>query len=146
MPRYTSQGIVYSLVIHTSAKRDLADIGRDDPDTENEIYALLQQIKGSQRLLESLTIKDYGLAPGSDFHVDQWQEQQRKGRNIWRLKFWDLESLGIQYRVIYAFDNRISRYFILAVLHRDFNYDENHPRCKQLLAVYDALGIPSYVS
>jgi hypothetical protein len=122
----------------------LAEIGREDPDTENEIYALLQEIKASQELLESLTVKDYGLTPGSDFHIDRWEEQQWKGRNIWRLKLWDLESLGIRYRVIYGFDNRISRYFILAVLHRDFDYDENHPRCQELLVVYDGLGIPSY--
>jgi mRNA-degrading endonuclease RelE of RelBE toxin-antitoxin system len=144
LSHYTSQGIVYSIVIHTAAKQDLAEIGLDDPDTENDIYALLQEVKGSQELLCALTIKDFGLTRDSDFHVDLWTAQQQKGRNLWRLKLWDLEDLGIRYRVIYAFDNRISRYFVLAVLHRDFNYDETHPRCKQLIEVYDRLGIPSY--
>jgi mRNA-degrading endonuclease RelE of RelBE toxin-antitoxin system len=144
LPRYTSQGIVYSIVIHTAAKRDLAEIARDDADTANEIYALLQEVKGDQDLLSALTVKDFGFAEDESFHVDQWVEQQRKGRNLWRLKLWDLENLGIRYRVIYAFDNRISRYFVLAVLPRDFDYDEKHPRCQQLIEVYDRLGIPSY--
>jgi mRNA-degrading endonuclease RelE of RelBE toxin-antitoxin system len=144
VPRYTSQGIVYSIVIHTAAKRDLAEIGRNAPDTENDIYALLQEVKGNQDLLAALTVKDFGLAREADFHVDSWVAQHQKGRNLWRLKLWDLEDLGIRYRVIYAFDNRISRYFVLAVLHRAFNYDEANPRCKQLLEVYDRLAIPEY--
>ena len=144
MPRYTSQGIVYSIVIATAAKQDLAEIAIDDPDTEAEIAAVLHELKGNQHLLDALTVKDYGLAREAPFHVDWWSAQQQKGRNLWRLKVWDLEDIGMQYRVVYALDPRISRYFILAVLHRDFDYDEKHPRVQQLLATYDRLGIPSY--
>jgi hypothetical protein len=144
LPRYTSQGIVYSLVIAVLAKQDLAEIGRDDPDTENDLYALLQEIKADQALLSSLTVKDFGLAHDVNFHVDVWAAQQQRGRNLWRLKLWDLEELNIRYRIVYALDPRISRYFVLAVLHRDFNYDEHHPRVQQLLEAYDRLGIPSY--
>lgn len=144
MPRYTSQGIVYSIVIATAAKQDLAAIATDDPDTEAEIAAVLHELKGNQQLLDALTVKDYGLAREAPFHVDRWSTQQQQGRNLWRLKIWNLEDMGIQYRVVYALDPRLSRYFILAVLHRDFDYDEKHPRVQQLLATYDRLDIPSY--
>lgn len=144
MPRYTSRGIVYSLVIARAALQDLADIRRSDPDAEDVILALLQEAKGSQAILESLTIKDFGLARDQGYHVDAWAAQQQQGRNLWRLKIWDLEDLGIRYRVVYALDPRISRYFVLAVLPRDFDYDERHPRVQQLLATYDGLGIPSF--
>lgn len=144
MPRYTSQGIVYSIVIARAAKEDLAAIAKDDPDTEAEIAVLLQELKGNQIMLDALTVKDFGLARDAPFHVDQWSAQQQQGRNLWRFKIWDLEDIGIRYRVVYALDPRISRYYILAVLHRDFDYDEKHPRVQQLLATYDRLGIPIY--
>ncbi|MGD9878554.1 MAG: hypothetical protein AB7U95_00310 [Reyranella sp.] len=144
MPRYTSRGIVYSLVIARAALQDLADIGRSDPDTEDLILTLLQEANGSQTILESLTVKDFGLARDQAYHVDVWVAQQQQGRNLWRLKIWDLEDLGIRYRIVYALDPRISRYFVLAVLPRDFDYDERHPRVQQLLATYDGLGIPSF--
>lgn len=144
MPLYTSRGIVYSIVIHTSAKKDLAAIGIKNPDAEADIYAFLQEVKANQKLLASLTVKDFGLTRDANFHVDSWTTQQRQGRNLWRLKLWNLENVGIRYRVVYALDPRISRYFVLAVLHRDFNYDENHPRVRHLIEIYDRLGIPAY--
>jgi mRNA-degrading endonuclease RelE of RelBE toxin-antitoxin system len=128
----------------TAAKHDLAMIGENDPDTEAEILAILQEIKGNQQLLDALTIKDFGFARDVSFHVDKWVSQHKQGRNLWRLKIWNLEDLGIQYRIVYALDPRISRYYILAVLHRDFDYDEKHPRVQQLNATYDRLGIPSF--
>jgi hypothetical protein len=144
LPQYTAQGIVYSLAIAVAAKQDLAEIGREDPDTENDIYVLLQEIKANQALLESLSVKDFGLARDQNFHVDVWASQQQQGRNLWRLKAWDLEELKIRYRVIYALDPRIRRYYVLAVLHRDFNYDDTHPRVQKLIDTYDRLGIPTY--
>lgn len=144
MRRYTSQGIVYNLVLHRGAVADLDRIGKTDPATQDELYVLLQEVKADQNLLEALTVKDFGLARDQRFHVDAWAAQQRRGRNLWRLKLWDLEKLGIRYRVVYAFDPRIHRYFVLAVLPREFDYDENHPRVQELLAVYDRLGIPDY--
>jgi plasmid stabilization system protein ParE len=144
LPPYTSQGIVYSVVIAVAAKEDLAAIAKDDPETEAEIVAVLHELRGNQQLLDALTIKDYGLTRDAPFHVDSWSAQQRQGRNLWRLKIWDLEDIKIRYRVVYALDPRISRYFILAVLHRDFDYDEKYPRVQQLLAAYDRLGIPTY--
>jgi len=144
LPHYTSQGIVYTLLIHVSAKLDLESIGQDDPDTRDELYALLQEIKSNQDLLDALTIRDFGRARDEKFHVDRWVSQQWQGRNLWRLKSWDIEELGIRYRVIYTLDPRIRRYYVLAVLPRKFDYDEQHPRVQQLLAVYDRLGIPAY--
>lgn len=144
MPKYTSRGIVYSLALHRSAERDLEQLEAVDPDARDELYALLQEIRGSQALLESLTVRDFGL-PGSErFNVQPWQAQQQRGRNLWRLKCWDLENLGLRYRVIYALDPRVSRYYVLAVLPRSLAYDEQHPRVRELLAVYDRLGIPHY--
>ena len=144
MSRYTSRGIVYTLVIAKAALADLTAIEQEDPDTANDLLVLLQEIKNSQVLLDSLTVRDFGAEATERFHVDAWAAQQTQGRNIWRLKSWDLENRGIRYRVIYALDPRISRYFVLAILPRDFDYDPRHPRVVELLRSYDRLGIPAY--
>ena len=49
-----------------------------------------------------------------------------------------------RYRVVYALDPRVSRYYVLGVFTRDFNYDASDPRSQRVLALYDELDIPSY--
>lgn len=46
---------------------------------------------------------DYGAHRSADFHVSKWFEQRNKGRDLWRLKVWDLGDKGLRYRVAYAF-------------------------------------------
>jgi mRNA-degrading endonuclease RelE of RelBE toxin-antitoxin system len=122
----------------------LADLRVTDPDSADLILALLQEAKVNQSALESLSIRDFGAARNQRFSVDMWVAQQNRGRNIWRLKIWELEELGIRYRVIYAFDPRISRYYVLGVFHRDFDYDESDSRTQRVVASYEQLGIPDY--
>lgn len=144
MAGYTSEGIVYTLKVHRDAREDLDAIGIRSAEAKAKIYATLGEIGGSQRLLEALTRKDFGLSRDETFNVDVWGAQQNKGRNLWRLKVWALEVQGIQYRVIYCLDPRVSTYYVLGVLHRDFDYNAKNPRAAKLLEIYDRLGIPSY--
>lgn len=141
MPRYTTQGIVYKLGIHEDAKADLVEIGKRAPDVEKTILALLQEIKASQWWLESLTIEEFGAYEAEKIHVDKWEHEISQGRNIWRFKAWNLESLGLKYRVIYCLDPRTSFYLVLAVIPRSINYDPKHPRVIKLEKLYDSLGI-----
>lgn len=104
----------------------------------------LQEVQGDQHLLDMLTAQNYGSDRAEKFHVTKWVQQQRRGRNLWRLKIWDLESQGIRYRVVYALDPRIQRYYILGIVHRNFDYDESDPRTRRILAEYDTLDIPTY--
>jgi hypothetical protein len=144
LPRYTSQGIVYALKVANAAVTDINDISTHDPVAAARIRAVLQEINGSQRLLGALTSRDFGLTRNENFHVAAWDSQQNKGRNLWRLKVWDLEAQRLRYRVVYALDPRNSCHYVLAVLDREFNYDESHPRVRQLLELYDRIGIPPY--
>jgi mRNA-degrading endonuclease RelE of RelBE toxin-antitoxin system len=141
LPLYTSRGIVYTLKVHREAQSDLNSIGTKHPDVRDEIVALLQEIGGSQDLLDALTIKDFGINGDKPIHVDWWWELQQQGLNAWRFKAWDLEEAGLHFRVIYVLDSPRSRYIVLAVLPRSFDYDVNHPRIQQLLATCERLGI-----
>lgn len=136
--------MVYSITVHEDAETDLDEIWELDEDVAAEIIALLEQAKTDQELLDSLTIKDFGAYGTEKIHVDKWLDQQKKGRNLWRVKLWELEDRGIRYRIIYALDPRCSRYHVLGILPRGFDYVANDERTKKLLAAYDELGIPNY--
>lgn len=136
--------IVFKLAIESGAKADLAGLWQTDPESAGVLQATLQQLAVDQQLLDSLTIKDFG-AHGTEFiHVDRWVEQQRLGRNLWRLKHWELDGKGRHYRVVYALDPRVSRYYVLGIFTRDFNYDAADARTKRVIAAYDKLGIPAF--
>lgn len=136
--------IVFKLSLDADARRDLEGLWASDSDSAAVLAATLQHIAGDQRLLDSLTIKDFGSHGSDAFHVDRWVEQQREGRNLWRLKVWELEGKGKRYRVAYALDPRTSRYYVLGIFTRDFNYDATDARTRRILASYDRLGIPAY--
>lgn len=136
--------IVFKLIVDPATTADLEGIWETDPESAGFLEALLQQIAADQRLLDSLSIQDFGAHGTEAFHVTKWVEQQRHDRNLWRLKHWDLEGKGRKYRVVYALDPRVSRYSVLGVFTRDFNYDTSDPRTKRILAAYDKLGIPTY--
>lgn len=136
--------IRYSFVLHPAAQADLDALWKEDFRSAALLTATLEQVKADKRLLESLTMRQFGAYGSEPFHVERWIEQQRSGRNLWRLKLWELEGEGRYYRVVYALDPRSTRYTVLGIFTRDFNYDRNDPRTRRVVADYDALGIPAY--
>lgn len=135
---------MYSLILSEGAESDLDDLWQDEETAAADIEVLLQEVQGSQYLLDMLTAHDFGAHESEKFHVSKWFGQQNKGRNLWRLKVWDLEKHGLKYRVIYALDPRVQRYHILGIVHRDFDYDENDERTVRIFDEYDRLDIPTY--
>lgn len=144
MPKYTSEGIVHRLLLHKSAAADLDEIDIRDLHVGYDLRILLQRLGKNQRLLESLTIRGFGALGDEPLSADPWIAQQARGRNLWRLKFWELEDKGQRFRAIYTLDPRVHHYYVLAILNRDFNYESNHPRVLQVLEVHDNLGIPGF--
>lgn len=134
----------YTLNVHEDAIADIEALCDVDLEAGAAIAAWLEQAEVDQWLLESLTIRDFGADESEDFHVDKWIAQHRAGRNLWRVKIWKLEKRKLNYRIIYALDSRQTKYYVLGVLHRKFDYDPAHERSKRLLAAYDDLGIPKY--
>jgi mRNA-degrading endonuclease RelE of RelBE toxin-antitoxin system len=130
---------LFSLFVHDDAKTDLRNLREREPQAARRLLALLQQLQGDPDLLDRLTQHDYGAKRSADFHVSKWHAQWRRGRDLWRLKVWDLENKGLRYRVVYAFDPRTRRYYVLAIAPREFDYDENHPLSRRILNAYNAL-------
>lgn len=130
---------MYRLFIHDDAKADLEALWEKDAESAARIAVLLEECEGDQDLLDRLTQRDFGFQHTADIHVDMWVEQQRKGRNLWRLKIWDLEDKGVRYRIVYAFQALKNRYHVLAVAPREWNYDKSHPITQRIIAAWEQL-------
>lgn len=130
---------MFKLYVHEHAQADLEELWSADLAAAARIAALLQELKGNQDLLDRLTQHDFGRNGTAAFHVSMFQEQQRKGRNLWRVKLWDLEHQGLSYRVVYAFVAQKHIYHVLAIAPRRFNYDERHPLTQRIIRDCDEL-------
>lgn len=129
-----------ALFVHDDAKAVLLALRETEPQAAGRILALLEQLEGDPGLLDRLTQHDYGAYGSAVFHVSKWQEQWRKGRDLWRLKVWDLEENGLRHRIVYAFVPSKQHYHVLAITpRRDFNYEERDPITQRILRAYQEL-------
>lgn len=127
------------LFVHEDAEDDLEQLWETEPTAAARITALIEELEGNPDLLDRLTQQDFGAYGLADFHVSKWLEQWRQGKDLWRLKIWDLENKNLRYRVVYAFMSRQQDYCVLGILPRDFNYDSNHDLTRRILAAYKDL-------
>lgn len=127
------------LFIHNDAEDDLERLWESEPVAAAQVAVLLEELEGNPDLLDRLTQQDFGAYGLEDFHVSEWKEQQRKGRNLWRLKIWDLEDKGIRYRIVYAFMPRQQDYSVLGIVPREFDYDASHELTRRIVAAYENL-------
>lgn len=106
-----------------------------------KVVALLQQAKHDPKIIASLLDHDFGADHSTAYHVSKWYEFWNAGLNIWRLKIW-LEPKGsLRYRIVYAYEPKSLQYYVLAIVHRDFNYKSDHEITSRILKAYKDLGI-----
>jgi hypothetical protein len=127
------------LLICRDAKADLAQLAQSEPRLAARLVVLLQEIQADRALLDMLTVHDLGAGGREAFHVSRWEEHWHQDKDIWRLKFWELEHQGLPYRVIYALKRGTGDHHVLAVAHRDFDYEPNHPTTQRILRAYEEL-------
>jgi hypothetical protein len=127
-----------SLVVHKDVSEDIEAIRKVDEVTVFRIVALIQELQNDQDLLDRLTQQGYGVDEDAPFNIKRWVRQQNQGRNLWRLRALKLGRVGLGYRIVYRFEPILKRYQILAIPHKSFNYDDNHPITKRIEDAYDA--------
>ena len=138
-----SQSRVYSLVIHDDAQDDLDQIFTLNEAVAADIAVFFEEIDGNQDLLDRLVSRGYCNYEDPQFNVDEWQKTRATKFNLWRVRLLWLQDAS-DYRIIYAFHTIEYRYYVLAILQRDFDYDTNNPRVKRIFETYDALDIPRH--
>jgi hypothetical protein len=124
------------LLFHTDAEQDLDDLAASQPKLAARLAALLAETAADPALLDMLTAHGFGSDEREAFGVSRWQAHWRKGKDLWRLKFWELEHQGLPYRVIYALKRGTGDHYVLAIVNRDFDYDPNHPTTRRILQAY----------
>ena len=128
------------LFIHDDAKRDLlTTVKSHSIEAVAKIAALLEELAGDEDWLDRLTQHGFGKRGVDPFNISQWFEQQRQGNNLWRLKAWDLEEKGLEYRIIYAFIPTKHHYHVLGILPRKFNYETGQELTQRVLRAYEEL-------
>ena len=133
---------MYKLLIHTSAAGDLRVLSSGDRREKvvaARVLALVEQLNTDPPALLNLLDHGYGKLQTEAFDVSKFLEFWKKGKDLWRLKIWDLEYQGLRYRVIYAYVPTSHRFHILAVVHRDFDYDPSHAISQRILQDFDEL-------
>ncbi len=141
--RYSS-GRSYSLALHHDAEADLDRIYEEDEDAGADIEVFLEEAKNNQETLDNLTRKGYVEYGEWPYDVKEWEKAKRSKYNLWRVRLLWLKGPSSKYRIVYAFHPAEYRYYILGIVDRNFNYDLQHERSKQILAAYDNLNIPRY--
>lgn len=135
---------MYELIVGDDAATDIEALLDTAPAVALRIVALLEDLADDQDLLDRLSQDGYGGSPkkpirGAVINIGKWISAQQKGLNLWRMRDFELSKQGHEYRVIYAFNPTKNQYFVLAVVEREFNYDEQHPVTKRVYAAYKAL-------
>lgn len=135
---------MFTLSIHTDAQRDLDAIDARNPQDAADLIVFLQELSGDQHLLSRLNEHGYSVIDTDDWvagiDVSRWQSQWNRGKNLWRLKCWELENDGVRYRIVYAFKPQTSCYHVLGIFHRsEFDYESNNPRTERILRAYSDL-------
>ena len=133
-----------SLRIHPDAAQDLRDLMVSDREAAGRVLALIEQAQHDSTLLDSLLDHDFGANRTQGYHVSKWWELWRAGYNIWRLKVWTFPKGSLNQRIVYAYDPKQLQHHVLAVVHRDFDYERDHAVTNRILRTYLNLGIARY--
>lgn len=134
-------GIVPTLTIHPDAANDLRQLMLSDQFAAGKVVALLQQVKYDQKIIDSLLDHNFGADHTGAYHVSKWHELWKVGFNLWRLKIWVEPKGSLRYRIVYAYEPKSLQYYVLAVVHRDFDYKRDHEITSRILKAYKDLGI-----
>ncbi len=123
------------LTFHADIKGDLQRIQKEDAVAHARILALLRQLQQDAKLIEKLLDHGFGSDRSETFSVNKWLSVWNQGTDMWRLKDWELEDLGLRYRIIYLYLRRETRFIVMAIVKRgELDYDDkDHPIRKRVL-------------
>lgn len=127
--------------MHLDAERDLDEIAIGNASVAAKILAVLQEAKTSKKVQQALLDHKFGDNRDEDISVQRWQAMWRRGFSLWRLKVWECERYFPRYRVIYAYNPSELTFYILGVVDREWDYDENDRRTQRILEIYGTLNI-----
>lgn len=114
------------LTIHSLAAQYLRRIKETDPGAFRHLMIFLDQLRKDEKLQGELLTHKFGDDGTEPIGVKKWVTVQNKERlPVWRLRVWDLESKGLNYRIVYFYCWPEKRFYVMAVAKREhINYDD----------------------
>ena len=129
------------LHIHEDAQRDIDALWETNEDAAATIITTLEEIQANPDTLDILTIHKFGNDRNVDeISIGKWQQLWRQGKDLWRLKIWELEHGQDRWRVIYAYIVHEQAFYVLGVVPRSFNYDPDHILSQRIIRAYNDLS------
>ena len=126
------------LRVHNDTNSDLREVHQGDPDAAAKIVAFIRALVDDAELCARLLDEGYGDKRTADISVKKWESIQRgkKGVPVWRLRSYDLEDEGLNFRFIYLYYWKDQTSYLLAVRPKStFDYDSlNDPIRKRIIA------------
>ncbi|WP_313224344.1 hypothetical protein [Pseudoxanthomonas mexicana] len=133
-----------SLKVSGPANADLVRVAGGNDTLLATLKVYLSELKDDQALLKKLLENKYGKLTYNERFTHRigvgrigefWNEQP--SRDLWSLKFWDVENQGIKLRFVYMYLRRRGWFIVLAVAPRSWNYDPADPLSARIRADYD---------
>ncbi len=116
------------LSFHQDVSQDLAVIKAEDGvQSYARILALMRQMQADAGLVDRLLEHGFGSDRRHAFSVSKWLAVWRQGKDLWRLKWWDLEAKRLQYRFVYVYLRKEARFVVMAIVNRK-NLDYDNPQ------------------
>ena len=130
------------LHIHQDVVGDLDRVRSESAALAGRLATLIMELRADDDLLSAIGQHGFGENGDQPIDVSRWFEQQKFGRNLWRLKFLELEDKGLKYRIVYARRSNIDDYVVLAVApRRNIDYDNpEDPLTKRIANALDRLA------
>lgn len=132
----------YTLIHEPEFIDDLEALWLDNEDAAAEIEAMLEEIGGSQDLMDRLSQDGYPRYGSARFEIKYIRSQAAKKRNIWRMSFLGLPKTPA-YRVIYAYNPTKKHYHTLALVKHDenFDYQNTDPDTIRFVSIYERINL-----
>lgn len=131
----------YSLEVHNNATASLREIRKGNLPDFLRLLEFLRQMKADEYLLSKMTENNFDVDEYGRSTVRKWRSVWTKDKApVWRLRAFDLEKDGINYRFLYIYSWKERTYHLLDVVHKsrltDKDYDDpNNAIRKRLVAI-----------
>lgn len=132
------------LILTPEIMQEIVGLERTNMDAAAAAILLLESLQDDPDLLEDLCVPDNHYLHCPPFEVKRFGEAQRRGYNIYILKFLDEDGSLPSYRIFIGFNAQRSTYYALAVTNRSVAYRPGDDAFRHLLDRYEHCGIPTY--
>ncbi|MBE9555016.1 MAG: type II toxin-antitoxin system RelE/ParE family toxin [Proteobacteria bacterium] len=131
---------MYELSIYQDAEEDLERLLVSDESLALELIVYLEELRDDMEMLDAMRRNQRIEGRTHVSILWRWPDPI----NLWRLKLAEIRPRDgtFPYRIIYAPDPARNIFHVLAIMHRDQDYERDKALRQRLLNAYEDLGLP----